>query len=472
MLREPSQAAVATRPSRESAHHESAAGSPASFGQCLRTRRQQLGLSLTQLASLVHFDRGHLSKVENGKRSPSVSFAEACDRALDFGDTLTTIATALEAAARQQQGVRPAQLPAAMRTFVGRWCHLGWLADVLHGDEQSLAVPVAVISGSPGVGKTALAVQSAHQAVNDGHFRDGQLFVNLRGSDSAGAAAPFNVLVDLLRALGVPAEHIPVNLEQRAATFRSVLHGREMLLVLDDAADAQQILPLLPGSPGCAVLVTSRSRLPGLMSLVGAVTQALPELSRPEATLLIRSIIGEKRADADPRAVAVLAERCSYLPLALALASEHIMSHRHDSAGTLAADLQPEHARLGLAEGEVNLREVFGTSYTSLDKQSARMFRLLGLLPSHTINAAAAAAAAGVSQEEASLLLGRLACAHLIQHLDDRRYQWHELMRAYAAELAKQLDAEPDRTAAMHRAAAHYCTSSPQAVPLHAAESL
>ncbi|MEV0374720.1 helix-turn-helix domain-containing protein [Streptomyces sp. NPDC050636] len=457
MLRELTQCSEATQPSREGTDCRPAVGAPATFGQLLRARRQQLGLSLAQLASRVHFDRGHVSKVETDKRPPSVTFAEACDRALNVGNTFTTIATALEAAARQQQGwVHPAQLPAAKHNFVGRRRYLDRLDRVLHGDEQSLAVPVAVINGPPGMGKTSLAVQSAHRAVNDGHFADGQLFVNLRGPGPGTAAAPFDVLEDLLRALGVPTEHIPADLDQRAATFRSALHGREILLVLDNAADTQQILPLLPGSPGCAVVVTSRSRLPGLISQVGAVTLTLPELSRPEAVLLIRSIIGDVRADADPAAVAVLAERCGHLPLALVLAAEHIVSHRHHSTGTLATDLKPEHARLDLAAGEVVLRHAFDTSYKTLDVQTARMFRLLGLLPSYTINADAAAATAGVSQDEASLLLRNLASAHLIRHHDECHYQLHDLLRVYAAELAKHLDTESERTKAMRRAADFY----------------
>ncbi len=433
------------------------AGTPATFGQLLRARRLQLGLSLAQLAARVHFDRGHVSKVETDKRPPSVSFAEACDQALNVGSTFTTIATALEAAGRQQQGwVRPAQLPAAKRNFVGHRDDMNLLGKVLHGDEQSLAVPVAVVNGPPGVGKTALVVQSAQRAVDAGYFADGQLFVNLQGPGRGAAAEPFDVLKDLLRALGVPAEHIPADLDQRAATFRSVLHGREILLVLDNAADTQQILPLLPGSPGCAVVVTSRSRLPGLISLAGAVTLTLPELSRREAALLIRSVIGDERADADTAAVAVLAERCGHLPLALVLAAEHIVSHRHHSAGCLAADLKPEHARMELAAGEVVLRHAFDTSYRTLDEPTARMFRLLGLLPRYAINAAAAAATADVGQDEASLLLRNLADAHLIRHQDEHHYRLHELLRAYATDLTKHLDAESERTEAMRRAADFY----------------
>jgi transcriptional regulator with XRE-family HTH domain len=434
----------------------------ATFGQLLRAHRTRSGLSLTQFATRVHFNPGHISKVETGKRSPSVSFAKCCDRALDAGNTFTAIASALEAAAREQHGwVRPAQLPPAKRHFVGRQDDLRRLDGLLRSHERTLAVPVAVINGPPGMGKTALAVQWAHRAVTDGHFPDGQLFVSLRGPEPDTAAAPFDVLGDLLRAMGVPPGRIPAELEQRAATFRSYLHGREMLLVLDNAADAQQIRPLLPGSPGCAVVVTSRSRLPGLTPSVDAVSLPLPELRRPEAAKLIGAVIGRVRTDADPCAVAVLAERCGRLPLALVLAAERIVSQQHDSAEILAAELEPHQARLNLAEGDVVLRDAFATSYNALDEQSARVFRGLGLLPGHLIDVDSTASIAGVPPEEASLSLRNLAAAHLVQRHDQRHYRMHDLLRAYAADLASRLKGSPGRAVTSSRAAGAVPTLDP-----------
>ncbi|MFF0055534.1 helix-turn-helix domain-containing protein [Streptomyces microflavus] len=441
-------------------------GGPATFGQLLRAHREQRGLSLAQLAAQVHFNRGHISKVETDKRTPSVAFAEACDRVLNAGDTFTAIATALEAAARHQPGwVHPAQLPSAKRHFAGRRDCLNQLTLRLGDDDQSLAVPVAVINGPPGVGKTALAVQWAHQAVSDGRFADGQLFVNLEGPEPETAADPFEVLEDLLRAVGVPSEHMPADLSQRAATFRSYLHGRKILLVLDNAADAQQIHHLLPGSGGCAVVVTSRSRLPGLLSRVDTVTVPLTELCRPEAATLLRSMIGDACADADPSAVTVLAERCGRLPLALVLAAEHIVSCQHRSAGPLATELKLEGARLDLAEGDVVLRNTFDTSYRALDEQSARMFRLLGVLPGQVIDAAATAATAGVSQDEAVRLLRGLASAHLIRRQEDERhYLMHDLLRAYAADLSRQLDGDSAETKPVHQRADRALAPQPSAL--------
>lgn len=406
---------------------------------------------------MVHFDRGHVSKVETDKRTPSVSFAEACDRALQAGDTFTTIATALEAAARQQQGwVQPAQLPTAQRNFVGRQRYLSQLDTVLYGELRSLAVPVAVIEGQPGVGKTALAIHWAHRAINDGHFVDGQVFVDLHGPGPATAAAPTDVLDHVLQALGVPRDQIPAQQEQKAATFRSFLHGRQVLLVLDNAADAMQIHPLLPGSPGCAVVVTSRLRLPGLTSYAGAVTLNVPELSQPEAGRLLRSIIGSRPTDADPEAMALVAERCGYLPLALVLAAESIVAQQHHSAAVLAADLKPEPARLDLAAGTVSVRSAFDCSYQLLDEPAARLFRLLGLMSGNLINAAVAATIAGVSQADAALLLRDLASTHLIQRHNERDYQLPDLLRCYAAEQAKLIDSDVEREQAMARLADWY----------------
>ncbi|MCS0634118.1 helix-turn-helix domain-containing protein [Streptomyces sp. LP05-1] len=468
MVRKPARGSAVNRPSHGTSGYPPDIGAQATFGKLLRAHRERRGLSLAQLATRVHFNRGHISKIETDKRTPSVAFAEACDRVLNTGTTFTSIATALEAAARHRPAwIVPAQLPPAKRHFMGRRDCLEQLTRRLQDDGQSLAVPVAVIDGPTGVGKTALAVQWAHQAVSDGRFADGQLFVSLGGPEPGTAADPFDVLEDLLRAVGVPADRVPADLDQRSATFRSYLHGREMLLVLDGAVDARQILPLLPGSAGCAVVVTSRSRLPGLLSRVDAVTVPLTELCRPEAAKLIRAMIGDARADADPAAVTALAERCGHLPLALVLAAEHIVNRRHRSAAPLTAELRLESARLDPAEGDVTLHDPVGTGapHRALDEQSARLFRLLGMTPGPVTGAAATAAAtAGVGQDEAVRLLVGLASAHLVGHQDERHHLMQDLLRAYAADLVRQLGGEAPGATTRRRTADPAFTATPPAL--------
>ncbi|WP_309112060.1 helix-turn-helix domain-containing protein [Saccharothrix sp.] len=308
-------------------------GRAETFGRLLRAHRHRLGLSLAQLAALVHYDRGHISKIETDKRPPSLRFAQACDRVFDTGATFVSIAAALEPSARRRPGwARPAQLPLARRDFVGRERLLADLDDALLGGERSLAVPVVVVEGPSGVGKTELAVQWARRSVARGHFTDGQLYVDLGGADAE--LPPADLLADVLIALGVPRPGVPTGVDQRAAAFRSLLHDRKVLLVLDDAAHARQVHPFLPGSPGCAVLVTSRVRLPGLASRLGAVTLTVPDLTPAEAVRLVRSIIGDRCTDVDPEAIA---ELCGYQPLALVLAAEHVVTHGPGS--TLPADL-------------------------------------------------------------------------------------------------------------------------------------
>ncbi len=411
------------------------------FGRLLRAHRAERGLSLAQLASRLHFDKGHISKIETDKRVPSLTFAKACDRVLGSGDTFSTIAAAMEAAGRQQHWIRPAQLLAAHRNFVGRRRYLDQLDDILVDGEPSLGPPVAIIDGQPGVGKTALAVQWAQRAVERGHFADGQLFVDLRGPGQATAAAPADVLADLLASLGVPAERMPAEEEQRGAAFRSLLHDRNVLLVLDNASSARQIYPLLPGSGGCAVVVTSRKRLPGLTSRVGAVTLTLSELFSAESIRLIRSIIGDRRTNADPAAVTALVDLCANLPMALVRAAEQIVHHRLHSAAGLANRLATDSTCLDLAEGGVTIRDAFDASFALLDDEAGRVFRLLGLHSDTVITVQGTSALAGLGADMAARVLHRLADVHLVRRRAAHLFQFNDLVRLYAVELAKQEDA-------------------------------
>ncbi|MEU6125009.1 helix-turn-helix domain-containing protein [Streptomyces sp. NPDC047123] len=300
----------------------------ATDGQLLQRRRKEAGLSLPRMAELAHYDKGYLSKVENGRKPMSVELAQACDQVLGTGGEL--VERAQSAAAKARGGDRPplAQLPAAPRGVFGRSDASLRLEGLLAGRaDMPGRVPMVCVDGLPGVGKTTLVLRCAHAVA--GRFADGALFVNLRGEDRVdGALDSGQVLGGFLRALGVQPGRIPDDRQERAAMYRSLLSGRSVLVVLDDAATSAQVEPLLPGSDGCAVLVTSRRHLAGLqISPAPAMRLTLGPLAPPDATDLLRSVIGGHRADVEPAALARVALRCGYLPLALRTAAVWIAAH-------------------------------------------------------------------------------------------------------------------------------------------------
>jgi DNA-binding SARP family transcriptional activator len=361
-------------------------------------------------------------------------------------------AQAAQATGRQQA---PAQLPPDVPGLTGRdneLCLLHGVLDKAAGEPT--AVPIASLSGTPGVGKTVLAVHWAHRVVD--RFPDGQLYVNLRGFDPGGAAtAPAEALRIFLDAFGVPDEEMPAGLEARAALYRSLLSGRRVLVVLDNALDAAQVRPLLPGSPGCAVLVTSRNQLPGLVAAEGAHPLTVHLLAAGDARELLARRVGERVA-AEPAAVDEIIERCARLPLALAIVAARAATNPDFPLAALAAELRE--ARGGLAAFDVGdattrVRAVFSSSYGALGPSAARLFRLLGLHPGPDVSAAAAASMAG---GPCATDLQELARAHLLTEHRPGRYAFHDLLRAYAAGLARELDAAPDRERATARLVDHY----------------
>ncbi|MFC0430189.1 helix-turn-helix domain-containing protein [Kutzneria buriramensis] len=388
-------------------------GASALFGIELRRLRQQHGLSLRDLSRVVGFTPGYLSKVENG-RSPSAELARACDDTLVAGGALLAMANA-------EPAVRPAQLPAGIRRFVGRDDQLERL--------DTAGARVVIIDGPPGAGKTMLALHWAHHAVD--RFPDGQLYVDLRGHCADDRPMDARVALDeFLAALGVPADGIPDSLELGSALYRSMLADRKMLVVLDNAADAAQVRPLLPAAAGCVAVVTSRGRLPR----IAASRVTLGPMTPADSVALIRRVIGDERADREPAAVADLAARCDYLPLALRIAAERVVAQPHSLVRDLVEELDAD-GRLNVLStyDSIALRTVFDWSYRRLDEGCARMFRLLGLHRESHIDPGAAAALAGVTEPVAHLLLDRLAGVHLVQKVGDR-YRLHGLLREYAAD--------------------------------------
>jgi DNA-binding SARP family transcriptional activator/tetratricopeptide (TPR) repeat protein len=356
-------------------------------------------------------------------------------------------------------GVLPRQLPSAVRHFAGRETELKALWEVLDqaGDRPG-AVVISAIGGMAGVGKTALAVHWAQQAA--GRFPDGQLFVDLRGVSPDGEPAdPARVIGWFLASLGVPATGVPADPQAQAALLRSVLADKRMLIVLDNAADADQVRPLLPGSPGCLVLVTSRSRLTGLAVSGGATVLDLDVLGTHEATELLARRLGRGRLAAEPTAAVELVALCGRLPLALAITAARAGARPGFSLAELAAELRDEADRLdALDTGEPasSVRQVFSWSYRQLSDPAARMFRLLGVHPGPDISAPAAASLAGVSPAAARHALAELTGAHLLAEPSPGRYAVHDLLRAYAAELAYATDPEPHRHDALGRTLDHY----------------
>jgi len=355
-------------------------------------------------------------------------------------------------------GSVPRQLPMDVTHFTGRDAELAALDAFLAPEEGDRPAAMA-IAGTAGVGKTALVVHWAHR-VRD-RFPEGQLFVNLRGYDPGSPMAPEQALEEFLRALEVPAERIPAGLGARAALYRSLLDGRRMLIVLDNANTAEQVRPLLPGSATCRVVVTSRSRLSGLIARGEASRVTLDLLPPAEAIALLRDVIGTARVAAEPESAAELASQCAYLPLALRIAAERVVTHPHVTLADLTGELAVVHDRLDLLatadeEDEATaVRAVFSWSYHTLPSDTARAFRLLGLHAGPDISAPAAAALTNTTPAQARRLLEILVGTHLIEETGADRYRFHNLLGVYAAECAKE-ENDHNRDAAVRRVLTWY----------------
>jgi tetratricopeptide (TPR) repeat protein/DNA-binding XRE family transcriptional regulator len=352
----------------------------------------------------------------------------------------------------------PRLLPAVVADFTGRHQQVAALLALLErdgGPRGAAGLPnataIAVISGSAGVGKTALAVHTAHLLGE--RFPDGHLFVNLRGYDPAGPLEPARALAGLLYGLGVALEQIPVEVEAAAGQYRTLLADRRVLVLLDNARSAEQVRPLLPASPGSLVLVTSRDRLTGLAARDGARRLALGVLAPAEAAELLARLLGPDRVQAEPDTTAELARACAFLPLALRIAAANLA----DQPGRIAEYTRELRAgnRLTLlavdGDHDSAVKAAFDLSYQGLAPDARRLFRLLGLLPGQDVTAEAAAALANLAPEHARVLLGRLAAAHLVDEHAPSRFSFHDLLREYAADRARQTDSESDRVAAVRR---------------------
>ncbi len=362
-------------------------------------------------------------------------------------------------AENQRPSIVPRQLPAAPRNFVERQRELDVLARLLAetGGEPG-GVVVSAISGMAGVGKTALALHWAHRVAE--RFPDGQLYTDLRGFSPSGTPVePAVALRGFLDGLGVPAEQVPASLEARAGLYRSLVAGRRVLIVLDNARHTEQVRPLLPSSPGCMVLVTSRTRLTGLAVDGDADLLTLDVLGEEGAGRLLAARIGADRIAAEPDAVSELIGLCARLPLALAIVAARVVGQPGFPLAELTAELRDAARRLdGLDAGDAasSVRAVLSWSYQQLAEAPARMLRLLSVHPGPDITSAAAASLTGTALGPARSTLRTLAVANLITEYQPGRYTLHDLLRAFAAEEAQAAGRAEDNHAAMHRVLDHY----------------
>ena len=387
-------------------------------------------------------------------------------------------AAAPQAAAAGAPGVVPRQLPAGAGFFAGREAELKELDELLGQaggedgpDGPGGAVVISAVAGMAGVGKTALAVHWARKVA--GRFPDGQLYVNLRGYDTEGAAVTAEEVTGwFLLALGVPAGQVPADAQARSGLYRSVLAGRRVLIVLDNARDAAQVRPLLPGSAGCLVVVTSRSALAGLAAAEGARPLRLGPLGAEEGVRLLAARLGPERVAAEPGAVTELISRCGHLPLALAVMAARAAADPGLPLGVLAgqlagaADAEAAAAGGGAGPGPLevletgdpatSLGQLLSWSHRQLSPPAAQMFALLGVHCGPDITVPAAASLAGVSRAEAGRALAELADASLAAEHRPGRYVLHDLVRGYAAGVARQVLGEAGIRAAVERSVDHY----------------
>jgi tetratricopeptide (TPR) repeat protein len=351
--------------------------------------------------------------------------------------------------------VRPRQLPTTAQHFIGRTAQMEALTRLVEQVTDSAGAMVIIIEGSAGVGKTTLANHFGHR-IGD-RFPDGQLYVNMRGFDETGRPmTDGEVLRGFLDALGVSQEVNSAAADDQAALYRSVLAGRRVLVILDNASDAGQVRRLLPGTPGCLVLVTSRNQLTGLAA-EGAHVLRLDPFTMEEAHDLLDRRLGPGRIRQEPQAAEDLISLCAWLPLALSVAAAYAAAHPDFPLAVLASEFRSRALDLlDTGDASTTTRTVFAQSYHHLGEDAARMFRLLGIHRGPDIGLSAAASLAAASAEQARKALDELARAYLLVEYRPGRFTFHDLLRAYAAEQARMLESADALEEAVRRLLDYY----------------
>jgi tetratricopeptide (TPR) repeat protein/transcriptional regulator with XRE-family HTH domain len=445
------------------AHDES------SLGSLLRRFRLAAGLTQEELAALSSLSVRTISYLETGRSAkPYRRSIQLLADALSLPPAERTL---LLAVLRSQEvspdagepprlrdperALRPAQLPSDIPAFAGRIGEINSLRSLLALGRPAGPVPIAAIIGAGGIGKSALAIHVAHELRRD--FPDGQLFLELRGSVEAPLTS-WEALARLLRHLGMSDETVPKDEAECAAEYRSRLADRRMLLVLDDARDAAQVRPLLPGTGSCAVVITSRR---WLAELEGSQPLLVRALGRTEAFELFTSICGVERVAAEPAATETVLAACGGLPLAVRIAASRLLSRPGWQISSIADQLASEMNRLEeLQVGDLAVRGAFQVSYKALARATgrdvARAFRLLGLWPGPDISLSAAAALLGADTGSAARMLGWLVDINLLEAPTATRYRFHDLIRVFAAECATNDETPASRERAVRRLLSWY----------------
>jgi tetratricopeptide (TPR) repeat protein/transcriptional regulator with XRE-family HTH domain len=442
-----------------------------SLAELLRTWRERALLTQEQLARRTGLGVRTIRRLESDSlRRPRKDSMRLLADALELtGTERAQLIAAARGGPAEPGRPRLKQLPADVAGFTGRTRQLKEMDGLLAGYGTATTMVISAIAGTAGVGKTALALHWAHRVAD--RFPDGQLYVNLRGYDPSGAPVePGTAIRGFLEALEVPPPRIPAEPGAQSAMFRSLVADKRLLVVLDNARDAEQVRPLLPGGPRCVTVVTSRDKLTGLVATEGAQPFVLDQLSTVEAKDLLTRRVGTDRAAAEPEAVDEIIGRCERLPLALAVVAARAATESAPLA-TFAAELREAGQRLDpFATGDAasDLRAVFSWSYQGLGAPAARLFRLLGLHPGPDASAAAAASLAGLPPRQAARLLDELTRAHLVTEHRPRRYAGHDLLRAFAREQAEAVGAGTEAAGAVHRVLEHYLhTAYAAALQLH-----
>ncbi len=420
------------------------------FGDELRRLRRKAGVSLSVLAARVHYSKGYLSKIENGTATPNESLACLCDDEFGTGGTLAAMVAGAGPRRRSRStepSAAPFGLPAVTSHFTGRTDEAAAVLAALRHDDPGGAT-VCAITGMGGVGKTALAVRCARRL--ETRFTDGCLFMDLRGhTPGRDAVEPTEALDRFLRLLGVPGDAIPADVDDRAALYRHQLRGRSMLVVLDNARSARQIIPLLPAEPRCRLLVTSRNRLSALDDAHQVSVGVLPE---PDAVRLLGTLLAGHADDADEPLLRGVAARCGRLPLAIRIAAARLLANPSWRLADLDRRLAVSADRMReLDDGERDVSTAFRLSLDAAPDDQRDAFALVALHPGTDLDLIAAAALTGRPVPDTERLLGQLRDGHLLTQEPSGRYGLHDLLRSFAVTQQPAALSDADRTDAITR---------------------